>query len=257
MNVLMRLTTACVVLTLVCISLSSPRALASQKEDFASLEAEAIRALRPESELFAERAALVARLQAGSERAPDANQRARLALLWLRAVRSVLATIPFGPSAEPTSRDWLARHENVVVYSEPAGQWLLIPEVIWKIHNAHRSAASAEAIAWFAIENGYPGECEGYIPCYANIMNWLDGEYLRRHPQGPHASVIADQVHSSLSESVKRLSEPDAKSYLDPATDCGDLKSGLVPLRQAIDKSNAKSRAAAINVVDVLLARCR
>lgn len=257
MNVLMRRTTACLALMLVWISLSSPRALASQKEDFASLEAEAIRALRPESELFAERAALVARLQAGSEGAPDANQRARLALLWLRAVRWVLATITSGPSPEEPHRDWLARHEKLVVYSEPAGQWLLIPEVIWKVHDAHRSSASAEAIAWFAIENGYPGECEGYIPCYANVMNWLDGEYLRRHPQGPHASEIVEQVRSSLSESVKRLSEPDAKSYLNPSTDCGDLKSGLVPLRQAIEKSNASRRTAAVTVIDVLLARCR
>ena len=241
----------------VCISLQYSPAFASQKEDFASLEAEATRALRPETELFAERAALVARLQAGSERAPDANQRARLALLWLRAVRGVLATITSGPSPEEPYRDWLERHQKVVVYSEPAGQWLLIPEVIWKVHDAHRSAASAEAIAWFAIENGYPGECEGYIPCYANIMNWLDGEYLRRHPRGPHASEIVEQVHSSLSESVKRLSEPDAKSYLNPSTDCGDLKSGLVPLREAIDKSNAGRRVAAVNVIDRLLERCR
>lgn len=241
----------------VCISLQHSHAFASQKEDFASLEAEATRALRPETELFAERTALVARLQVASERAPDANQRARLALLWLRAVRWVLATITSGPSPEEPYRDWLGRHQKVVVYSEPAGQWLLIPEVIWKVHDAHRSAASAEAIAWFAIENGYPGECEGYIPCYANIMNWLDGEYLRRHPRGPHASESVERVHSSLSESVKRLSEPDAKSYLNPSTDCGDLKSGLVPLREAIDKSNAERRAAVVSVIDVLLERCR
>ena len=241
----------------VCISLQPM--FASQKEDFATLEAEAARALRPETELFAERAALVARLQAASERAPDANQRGRLALLWLRGVRSLLATISSssGPSAGEPYRDWLARHENVVIYSEPAGQWLVTPEVIWKIHDTHRSAASSEAIAWFAVENGYPGECEGYIPCYANVMNWLDGEYLRRHPNGAHASEIIDQVHSSLSESVKRLSEPDAKRYLNPASDCGDLTSGLVPLRQAIDKSSAERRVAAINVIDVLLQRCR
>jgi hypothetical protein len=50
---------------------------------------------------------------------------------------------------------------------------------------------------------------------------------------------------------------PDAKRYLNPASDCGDLKSGLVPLRQAVANSNADRRAAAVSVIDELLARCR
>jgi hypothetical protein len=143
------------------------------------------------------------------------------------------------------------------MYSEPAGQWLIVPEVVWRVHTAHRSTSSAEAIAWLAVENGYPGECEGYIPCYANIMNWLDGEYLRRHPRGPHASEAVAQVHSSLADALKRLStDPPASRYLDPATDCGDLKAGLVPLRAAILGSNAARRKETVGVIDELLARC-
>src|SRR5687768_14517027 len=201
--------------------------LASQAEDFAALEREAAQALRTESESFSTRAALVARLQAGSERASDREQRGRLALMWLRGMRSLLATLPFGGSDDERYRAWLERHETVVLYSEPAGQWLVLPAPVWRIHDAHKSTRAAEAIAWFAVENGYPGECEGYVPCYANIMNWLDGEYLRRHPRGGHASEAVEQVHSSLVESVKRLAGKDAESYLNPRTDCGDLKAGL------------------------------
>src|SRR5688572_26378671 len=80
---------------------------AQQKEDFASLETEATRALRPATELFDERADLVARLRAGSERAPDANQRARLALLWLRTMRSLLIAISSVEWNEPLYRNWL------------------------------------------------------------------------------------------------------------------------------------------------------
>ena len=228
-----------------------------QAEDLTNLEAEATRALRVETEPFSTRAALVARLQAGSERAPSAEQRGRLALLWLRAVRSLLASVPVGNSDQQPYRDWLARHETVVAYSEPAGQWLLIPDVVWRVHDAHKSAESAEEIAWFAVENGYPGECEGYIPCYANIMNWLDGEYLRRHPRGRHGSEAVAQVHSSLVEAVKRLSGRFAADYLNPSTDGGDLKAGLEPLRQAILASNADRRSQAVGVIDELLARCR
>jgi hypothetical protein len=247
---------AIVLLTATLIAPVAP-AMARQKEDFANLEKEAARALAAETGSFATRAALVDRLNTGSERASDANQRARLALLWLRAMRSLLTTIPFGGSNEQPYPDWLARHEKVVVYSEPAGQWLIVPEVVWRVHDAHKSGQAAEAIAWFAVENGYPGECEGYVPCYANIMNWLDGEYLRRHPRGAHASEAMKRVYISLTEAVKRLSDADAKRYLDPSTDCGDLKAGFDPLRQAINNSNADRRSAAVDLIDELLARCR
>lgn len=89
-------------------------------------------------------------------------------------------------------------------------------------------------------------------------MNWLDGEYLRRHPTGAHASDAVAQVHSSLAEASKRLStDPSSLRYLDPATDCGDLKSGLVPLRATVLASNAAQRKETAGVIDELLARCR
>ena len=106
-------------------------------------------------------------------------------------------------------------------------------------HNSVAGWRCCGCAACVAVENGYPGECEGYIPCYANIMNWLDGEYLRRHPRGVHASEVVAQVHTSLVESLKRLSGKDAESYLNSRTDCGDLNAGR-----------------AIGVIDQLLARC-
>lgn len=248
----------CSVAILVSMASGISGVIAGQTEDFAALEQEAAQALRADAGPFPALAALVARLHAGSERAPNAAQRGRLALLWLRSVRALLASIPFGSSDDERFRDWLARHATVVIYSEPAGQWLIIPDVMWRVHAAHTSTPSAEAIAWLAVENGYPGECEGYIPCYANVMNWLDGEYLRRHPRGPHASDAVAQVHSSLEESLKRLStDPAALRFLDPATDCGDLKSGLAPLRAAVLASNAARRRETVGVIEELLARCR
>jgi hypothetical protein len=241
---------------LVAVSSGMSGVFASQKEDFAALEREAAQALRTEKESFSRLVPLVARLQAGSERAPDAEQRGRLALLWLRSVRSLLATIPFDAPAEERHREWVERHETVVMYSEPAGQWLIIPDVVWRVHAVHTSTQSAEAMAWLAIENGYPGECEGYVPCYANIMNWLAGEYLRRHPRGGHASEAVAQVHISLAQAVKLLAGKSPESYLNPATDCGDLKAGLVPLRAAILASNAARRSETVGVIDELLARC-
>lgn len=230
---------------------------ARQREDDGILEKEASAVLSRVSIPFETLAPVVDRLRAGSDQAPDRDQRGRLALLWMRGVRALLARIPFGDADEPPYRDWIARHEQIVTYSEPAGQWLITPEVMWRTHDAHRTTASAEAIAWLAIENGYPGECEGYVPCYANIMNWLDGEYLRRHPRGAHASEIVGRVREALARSLESLSGPYAASALDPSNDCGDLKAGLVPLRGAMLASNAKSRGEAVALADKLLARCR
>lgn len=240
------------------LSMNISGVVTAQTEDFAALEQQATQVLRAEAGSFPTLAALVARLQTASERAPDTAQRGRLALLWLRSMRALLASIGLASSDDERFRDWLQRNETVVIYSEPAGQWLIVPELVWRVHAAHKSTPSAEAIAWLAVENGYPGECEGYIPCYANIMNWLDGEYLRRHPRGAHASDAVAQVHSSLAEALKRLStDASPLRYLDPATDCGDLKSGLVPLRAAVLASNAPQRKETVGVVDDLLAKCR
>jgi hypothetical protein len=237
-------------------ALSGSSILAFQIEKFAALEQEAAQMLRAEAGSFLSLAALVERLQTSSERAPNTEQRGRLALLWLRSVRSLLATIPFDTGPDARHREWLERHESVVVYSEPAGQWLIVPGVVWRVHDAQKSTPSAEAIAWFAVENGYPGECEGYIPCYANILNWLDGEYLRRHPRGAHASEAVAQVQASLAQAVKLLAGTSPEDSLNPRTDCGDLKAGLVPLRAAISASNAARRSETVGVIDELLARC-
>jgi hypothetical protein len=137
---------------------------AVQQNELTTLEGEAARALEDHDLPFAERAVLVERLEAAAERAPAADQRARLALLRLRSLRWLLASVFREAEQDPASRPWLAEHESLVVYSEPAGEWLVNPEQVWKTHDNHWSTASADDIAWFAVTNGYPGECEGYVP---------------------------------------------------------------------------------------------
>jgi hypothetical protein len=64
------------------------------------------------------------------------------------------------------------------------------------------------------------------------------------------------QVRSSLDQSLRMLSSTPAKDLLDPATDCGDLKAGLAPLRDAVTRSNSSERSSAAAVIDKLLQSC-
>ncbi len=230
---------------------------ATQKDNFASLEKEAARALSPESE-FSSRADLAARLQAASERATDTEQRARLALLWLRVVRSLIPMLPFERPPVSPYREWLAVHHAVVVHSEIGG-WHVLSDFLWTVHDRHKSAQAAEEIAWFIVDTGMPSDCEGSIPCYASIMNAVPGEFLRRYPRGVHTAEAVAGIHSSIARLIETLSEPHAQDFLNPNSpaDCDRLNDGLRPLRQAIANSNADSRAAALNAIDALLERCK
>jgi hypothetical protein len=223
----------------------------------AQLAAEAERAMKADAPPLAERAALVERIEAARAGDPDGEAGARLALLWLRGVKWMLAGIPLSERGGEPHDPWMEQHRELIVYSEPAGEWLIVPDVIWKMHDQYRDALVAEDIAWLAVENGLPGECEGYVPCYAHGMNTLDGEYLRRYPRGAHVPEIIERVKGTLEQSVRLMSAPDGKQFLNPATDCGDLKEPLIALRAAVAGSPANpDRDQALTLADKVLRMC-
>jgi hypothetical protein len=231
-------------------------AVGAQDDTFEGLLAEALQALAREGVPFVERARLVSRLDRAA-RASAGESRARLTLLWLRGIRWLLSAVPFDiTQRDEPYRSWLAAHDEIVVYSEPSGQWLIEPDLIWRAHDEHRRSATADAIAWLAVENRLPGECEGYVPCYGSGLNRLEGEYLRRHPDGAHAAQALEQVHEALTNALELLARPDGIDFLNPATDCGDLRASLVPLRDAIIGAPGGSSSQAVIAADRLLSMC-
>jgi hypothetical protein len=230
---------------------------ASNDQEPTPLEAEAARALASDAMPFAARADLVARLERAVADAPAGESGAQLALLWLQGVRWLLSAVPFDVTQrEEPYRSWLAARDALVTYSEPAGEWLIVSEVIWRVHDEHRNTAAADEIAWLAVQNRLPGECEGYVPCYAFGLNHLEGEYLRRHPGGAYAAEALDSVHQALTNALELLARPDGGDFLNPATDCGDLQASLVPLRAAAQGARDGSTSQAIIATDRLLAMC-
>ena len=133
----------------------------------------------------------------------------------------------------------------------------------WRLHDRHRASSSADALAWQVVTGGIGGECEGYVPCYANVMNWLEGEYLRRHPAGAHVSEALTRVRDGLRQSMDLVAGPrPLDGALTPATDCEDLAAGLDPLLVAMRAVTGPAAGApegrdAIHLAERLAAYCR
>ena len=220
------------------------------------LEHEAARSLADDAPPFVARADLADRLRAALENPVGAEPRGRLALLWVKAMRHALGAIPMTVDAtgEEPYRTWLASHDEVV-YNEPGGSWVIETDRLWSLHDEHRRTASADALAWEAVENGLPGECEGYVPCYLVGLDLLHGEYLRRHPNGGHAAAAVEQIRGSCEQSVKLLSGKDSGDFLDPETDCEDLVPPADALKQAMERASTDARAA-LTLLATLRAHC-
>ena len=133
------------------------------------------------------------------------DARSPRASLWVRATRRTLGAIPLtvdGTSHEPY-RTWLATHAADVVYSEPAGQWLLHVRAIsgtctthigrrrrpsrwrgrWSPTACPASARATRRATWPASTNSTASICA-------------------RHPRGAHAAEAVDQIRHSNEQSV-------------------------------------------------------
>ena len=204
---------------------------------------------------FTARAELADSLGTALARASDPERHGQLALLYVRAMRSALGAIPMGAKGQEPYRTFLEHHESDAIYSEPSGEWMLRPESIWAIHAANRQSSSAEAIAWEAVENGMPGECEGYPPCELSTLDALDGEYLRRHPAGDHVTDAVRRLTQTFVELERLLSAPNGHDLFDRVNDCTDLTSKAEALKNAISSARAEG-SDALTALMALRTRC-
>jgi len=184
----------------------------------------------------------------------DKDGRARIELARLRALSAAAGVIPFNQSKREPYASWLAARRDQVVYDEPGGRWMVRPDVIWGAHSAHASTALADDIAWFAVNTGLPGECEGQVSCYVSAFNVLQGEYLRRHPAGRRAAESVDLV----TQSIERLAPSGkvAPAYAFERSGCGDLVKAVDGLSAAIKDTHAAAKDRALTSLTELKKLC-
>lgn len=195
---------------------------------------------------FAAQAELVAFVDRIAPEYTDAEGRARIDLARLRAVQAALGAIPFGGGQREPYATFLSGRKAEITYDAPAGRWLLANQMILDLQAKYASTATGDEFAWFAVTNGLPGECEGYIPCYLRWRNRLQGEYLRREPSGRHvdeAIALIKETADSLADRPK----PNEIFDFDRVRDCKELTSSIDALVAAIKATKSANRDAAIS----------
>lgn len=194
---------------------------------------------------FAATAELLAFIERVAPEYTDPDGRGRIELARLRALAATLRNVPMNGARRELYSTWLTSHKEEVIYDEPGGHWMITDEAIWKSHARYAGTKSADEIAWFAVRNGLPGECEGYVPCYIGANNRLYGEYLRRHPAGAHAQEAVAWIKGTADLLVAPVKAGSAYEF-DPKRDCKDLTSAIDALASAIQKTRVESRDAAL-----------
>ncbi|HXT71337.1 MAG TPA: SH3 domain-containing protein [Vicinamibacterales bacterium] len=185
----------------------------------------------------------------------DPDGRGRIELARLRALSATLSTIPMTGGRREPYATWLNARKAEVVYDEPGGHWMLASGPLWDLHARQSKTTSADEIAWMAVTNGMPGECEGQVSCYITVRNLLHGEYLRRHPSGPHA---AESV-ALLKQTADLLSVPPKAGVayrFDRKQDCRDLSSGTDALIAAVQGTRVEGKDAALVSLNSLKKIC-
>jgi hypothetical protein len=217
--------------------------MAASQSGSAALESEAARVLADLQTSFGQRSVLVDQLSRALAAERDAEAAGRLALLWTQALRRTLEAVPFDKGTVPPYSSWLSAHEADVVYNEPGGQWIVSNDVAWRLHDTHRASRASEALAWEIVENGLPGECEGYPPCYLAGFERLHTRYLREYPAGAHAAQAVSEIHESLDQVQRLLARPDGREFFNPATDCKDLIPPADALRTVLEHAKVETTA--------------
>jgi hypothetical protein len=174
-------------------------------------------------------------------------------VLWLRSLAATAATLPKKYQLGGAHADWIEARTSALWWNEVGANWMITADTFRDLHQRHRDTSSADDIAWAAVETGLGGECEGYLPCYVERANLLEGEYLRRHPNGRRAGDAVERIGKAAAFWLTRIDRPDAFT---PDKDCAEMTKALAPIRAAVAATTAAERQTTIEKLDRMNSRC-
>jgi hypothetical protein len=184
--------------------------------------------------------------------ASSREARGELELMRLAALGNALAAVPFEERDAAPYERWRDSLGDAVVYSEPAGLWLVAADEFWGLRDRYADTALGERIAWDAANVTLPGECEGDLGCHLAAYNLSAGRYLTLYPSGAHADEALGQLVEMLGQvaggGYELPAEPQYRS---------ELRGELAETRKVVSGASGANRAEALRLLDALDARLR
>ncbi len=168
------------------------------------------------------------------------NIEADLSLKRFLALAAALQAIPFEKVNQKPYTDFTKANEGEVVYSDPAGQYLVIAEKIWDLREKYSSLPIAEEIAWRASNTYLPGECEGYVICTLYNIRETDGKYLEFYPNGRNSKKAMENLANYLEGIADGADGKEGSGYYvtSDAEDRTQLDKYISQLREIVSKSS-------------------
>jgi len=183
----------------------------------------------------------------------DRRKEAEAELKRLTDLRAALGEIPFnGEKTEPHA-SLIKKHEDEIVYNEPAGQWIVKSEKFWDLAEKYKDLAIADDIAWTAAENPVPGECEGYVPCALYWLRITSGEYLKRFPNGKHRDAAMENISGLISDLARNPGDEASGTWPSEDDEKADYKKSLELLSAIMEKVDAPRKEAVLRDIRTLL----
>jgi hypothetical protein len=168
------------------------------------------------------------------------NAESYLAFNRLVALAATLEAMPIDKIDQSPYKAFAEANDADVVYSEPAGQFLVIAERFWELREKYAPLPIAEEIAWKGSQTSLPGECEGFVVCHLYNLRDTTAKYLEFYPKGTHSGEAVKNVAEYLeSIAAGANSDEDTGYYISSEPDDKkQLERYVVELKEIVSKTS-------------------
>ena len=196
--------------------------------------------LKAESTDFTDRQEIYNLAARSLTEAKDVNTRAEFELLKLLALANWAAAFPDDQRDKSPYREWLNAHAAEVIPNEFAGSYNMRSELLWKLEAKYHTLSIADRIAWAAVENPQPHDCEGDEVCHLFVFEGAV-KYLNLHPNGVHAAeAVRNFIELFTDDVINRANAKGGDQYaVEERTNLRRLSSSL---RLALAKTSAAEK---------------
>jgi hypothetical protein len=171
----------------------------------------------------------------------DANARAEFELLKLLALSHSGATIPDDQRGKSPYREWVRAHDSELIRNEFGGGYDVRTELFWSLEAKYHTLPVAERIAWEAVQNEEPSDCESDEVCAFFVFGERQIKYLSLHPNGAHAGEAVQSLTELVTDDVvNTANSKGGDKYV--AEQRAALKKPLASLRLALTKTSAAGK---------------